>query len=96
MRPGRFEDAPGLLLKIVRRAYAGEAAALQTGMGSSSTRGLVAAVTHSDARWITELDEVEPAADRSESDMQAPPWLRTLAAVLAVEGCGGRCRRGMR
>jgi hypothetical protein len=31
MRSGRFEDAPGLLLKVVRRAYAGEAAAVQTG-----------------------------------------------------------------
>ena len=86
MRSGRFEDAPGLLTKVVRRAYAGEAAAVQTGMGSASTRGLVAAVTHSDARWITELDDEEPAADRGESGAQAPPWMRTLAAVLAVEG----------
>ena len=86
MRSGRFDDAPGLLLKVVRRAYAGEAAAVQTGMGSSSTRGLVAAVTRSDARWITELDDEEPAADRGESGAQAPPWMRTLAAVLAVEG----------
>ena len=27
MRSGRFDDAPGLLAKVVRRAYAGEAAA---------------------------------------------------------------------
>jgi hypothetical protein len=86
MRSGRFEDAPGLLTKVVRRAYAGEAAAVQTGMGSASTRGLVAAVTHSDARWITELDDDEPAADGGESSSQPPPWMRTLAAVLAVEG----------
>ena len=86
MRSGRFEDAPGLLLKVVRRAYAGEAAAVQTGMGSSSTRGLVAAVTQSDSRWITELDDEEPAADAGESGSPAPPWMRTLAAVLAVEG----------
>jgi hypothetical protein len=31
MRSGRFEDAPVLLGKVVRRAYAGEAAAVQTG-----------------------------------------------------------------
>src|SRR6478735_4643422 len=28
MRSGRYEDAPGLLTKVVRRAYAGEAAAV--------------------------------------------------------------------
>jgi len=86
MRSGRFEDAPGLLTKVVRRAYAGEAAAVQTGMGSASTRGLVAAVAHSEARRVAELDDEEPADDGGESGMQAPPWMRTLAAVLAVEG----------
>jgi len=86
MRSGRFDDAPGLLTKVVRRAYAGEAAAAQTGMGSASTRGLVAAVTHSETRRVTELDEEEPATDGGESATQAPPWMRTLAAVLAVEG----------
>ena len=89
MRSGRFEDAPGLLTKVVRRAYAGEAAAVQTGMGSASTRGLVAAVTHSETRRVAELDDEEPAADGGESATQAPPWMRTLAAVLAVEGWRG-------
>ena len=86
MRSGRFDDAPGLLTKVVRRAYAGEAAAVQTGMGSASTRGLVAAVARSEARRVAELDDEEPAADGGEPAMQAPPWMRTLAAVLAVEG----------
>jgi hypothetical protein len=38
VRAGRFDDAPGLLRLAARRAYAAEAAAMQTGMGSASTR----------------------------------------------------------
>ena len=43
VKAGRFDDAPGLLRVVVRRAYAGEAAAAQTGVGSPTTRGLIAA-----------------------------------------------------
>ncbi|HEY5150628.1 MAG TPA: hypothetical protein VIJ23_12555, partial [Mycobacterium sp.] len=43
VKAGRFGDSPGLLRVVVRRAYAGEAAAAQTGVGSPTTRGLVAA-----------------------------------------------------
>ncbi len=34
VRSGRFDDAPSLLRIVVRRAYAGEAAAAQTGFGA--------------------------------------------------------------
>jgi len=44
VRTGRYEDAPGLLRVIVKRAYAGEAAAAQTGFGSPTTRGLIGAI----------------------------------------------------
>ena len=86
MRRGRFDDAPGLLLKVVRRAYAGEAAAVQTGMGSSSTRGLVAAARLSEARSVTQFNEELATPVVTESDVQAPSWMRVLAAVLAREG----------
>jgi len=73
VKAGRFEDAPGLLRVVARRAYAGEAAAAQTGVGSPTTRGLIAAIRSSDT------DETQPS-------LVAPPWMRTLAAVLAVQG----------
>ena len=49
VKAGRFDDAPGLLRVVVRRAYAGEAAAAQTGVGSPTTRGLIAAIRSSAA-----------------------------------------------
>ncbi len=84
---GRFEDAPGLLRVVVRRAYAGEAAAAQTGFGSPTTRGLIAAIQRSEARTVRDL--ADEAADVRRDEVAgpvAPPWMRTLAAVLAVEG----------
>ena len=84
MRSGRFDDAPGLLAKVVRRAYAGEAAASQTGMGSASTRGLVTAVAQSQVALITELSEDEERAPEQLESM--PHWMRVLGAVLAAEG----------
>ena len=49
VKTGRFDDAPGLLRVVVRWAYAGEAAAAQTGVGSPTTRGLIAAIRSSAA-----------------------------------------------
>ena len=49
VRTNRVQDAPGLLPIVVRRVYAGEAAAAQTGMGSPTTRGLIGAVQRREA-----------------------------------------------
>jgi len=83
----RFDDAPGLLRVVVKRAYAGEAAAAQTGVGSPTTRGLIGAIRRAEATSIEEYgsDDVIGAADEQQ-ELAAPPWMRTLAAVLAVEG----------
>lgn len=87
VRAGRFSDAPGLLRVAVRRAYAAEAAAAQSGMGSSSTRGLIGAVRSAEVQAVSALDEDSRAVDTGESGRPAPPaWMRTLAAVLAMEG----------
>jgi hypothetical protein len=87
VKTGRFEDAPGLLRVVVRRAYAGEAAAAQTGVGSPTTRGLIAAVRSSEAAPIGQIgvEDSTPAVEDSPL-LVAPPWMRTLAAVLAVQG----------
>src|SRR5207344_2255686 len=87
VKAGRFDDAPGLLRVVVRRAYAGEAAAAQTGVGSPTTRGLIAAIRSSAAASIGQLgvEDTSPAPEVSPS-LVAPPWMRTLAAVLAVQG----------
>lgn len=88
VRAGRFADAPGLLRIAVRRAYAAEAAAAQTCMGSASTRGLISAVRDSDVGAVSELVEetVTEAGDHELSTMAAPGWMRTLATMLAQEG----------
>ena len=83
---GRFADAPGLLRVAVRRAYAAEAAAAQTCMGSASTRGLIGAVRNADVHAVSALDVDAHAVDAGESSRPAPAWMRTLAAVLAMEG----------
>jgi hypothetical protein len=88
VRAGRFDDAPGLLRLAARRAYAAEAAAMQTGMGSASTRGLIGAVRRDDLMPLGEFaDESVAASDGVEADgPPAPAWMRTLAAVLGMEG----------
>ena len=86
---GRFADAPGLLKVVVRRVYAGEAAAAQTGVGSPTTRGLIGAIKRSEASAIEEYGDQDIVATADENEtghLVAPPWMRTLAAVLAVEG----------
>jgi len=86
-RAGRFADAPGLLRVAVRRAYAAEAAAAQTCMGSASTRGLIGAVRSADLHAVSALDADLHAVDTGDSGRPAAPaWMRTLAAVLAMEG----------
>jgi hypothetical protein len=88
MKTGRFDDAPGLLRVVVRRAYAGEAAAAQTGVGSPTTRGLIAAIRSSEASSVDaiDVDVPTPDVDTTAPSVVAPPWMRTLAAVLAVQG----------
>jgi len=87
VRAGRFADAPGLLRVAVRRAYAAEAAAAQTCMGSASTRGLIGAIRNADVPAVSALDEDSQVVTAGESGRSAaPPWMRTLAAVLAMEG----------
>jgi Arc/MetJ-type ribon-helix-helix transcriptional regulator len=87
VRSGRFTDAPGLLRVAVRRAYAAEAAAAQTCMGSASTRGLIGAIRSADVHAVSSLDGDSHAGDSGETvGPAAPAWMRTLAAVLAVEG----------
>ena len=86
VKSGRFDDAPGLLRVVVRRAYAGEAAAAQTGVGSPTTRGLISAIRSSAATPIEQIDvEDSTPAPEDSAPLVAPPWMRTLAAVLAVE-----------
>ncbi len=87
VQTGRFADAPGLLRVVVRRAYAGEAAAAQTGFGSPTTRGLIGAIKRHEALPVDthDWDELVEAPEEA-VDLVAPPWMRTLAAVLAVEG----------
>jgi len=88
VKAGRFDDAPGLLRVVVRRAYAGEAAAAQTGVGSPTTRGLIAAIRSSAAGsvGVIDVDAGTPDTEETPPSVVAPPWMRTLAAVLAVQG----------
>jgi Arc/MetJ-type ribon-helix-helix transcriptional regulator len=87
VRSGRFADAPGLLRVAVRRASAAEAAAAQTCMGSASTQGLIGAVRRADVSAAIALDEDSQMVDAAASGRPAAPaWMRTLAAVLAMEG----------
>ena len=88
VQAGRFEDAPGLLRVVARRVYAGEAAAAQTGVGSPTTRGLIAAIRSSAAGsvGVVDVDAAALDADETPPSLVAPPWMRTLAAVLAVQG----------
>lgn len=86
VRTGRLADAPGLLRVAVRRAYAAEAAAAQTGMGSASTRGLVGAVRNADVGTVGELADDAARVESDAARLAAPSWMRTLAAVLAREG----------
>lgn len=87
VRTDRVQDATGLLPIVVRRVYAGEAAAAQTGMGSPTTRGLIGAVQRREAMSVEEYGSDETHSPNDDpSSLSAPPWMRTLAAVLAVEG----------
>ena len=91
---------PGLLRVVVRRAYAGEAAAAQTGVGSPTTRGLIAAIRRSAGSPVgrdRRRGPPRPTLDEIGASLVAPPWMRTLAAVLAVEGwrvAGAAAARG--
>jgi hypothetical protein len=87
VRAGRFADAPGLLRIAARRAYAAEAAAAQTGVGSTTTRGLIGAVRRDEVGPVGEYADVATTTTASaDSEPTAPAWMRTLAAVLAMEG----------
>ena len=57
VRTGRFADGPGLLRIAARRAYAAEAAAAQTGVGSATSRGLIGAVRRDEVGRIGEYAE---------------------------------------
>ncbi len=91
---GRFDDAPGLLRVVVRRAYAGEAAAAQTGFGSPTTRGLIGAIQRSEAGTVRELadDPVDVGRDDVAGPV-APPWMRTWPRCWRWRGGGGRSQR---
>ena len=87
VRAGRFADAPGLLRIAARRAYAAEAAAAQTGVGSTTSRGLIGAVRRDEVGPVGEYaDEAMTTTAQAEDELTAPPWMRTLAIVLAMEG----------
>lgn len=87
VRAGRFADAPGLLRVAARRAYAAEAAAAQTCMGLASTRGLIGAVRNADLHAVSALDEdLQVVGPGASGGPAAPAWMRTVAAVLAMEG----------
>ena len=88
VRAGRFADAPGLLRIAARRAYAAEAAAAQTGVGSASSRGSDRrGPPRGPARGEPARRQRRPTSDAAAvEEPKAPPWMRTLAAVLAMEG----------
>lgn len=86
VRVGRFADAPGLLRIAARRAYAAEAAAAQTGVGSTTSRGLIGAVRRDEVRSVAEFALATTTAATADPELTAPPWMRTLAIVLAMEG----------
>jgi hypothetical protein len=87
VRAGRFADAPGLLRIAARRAYAAEAAAAQTGVGSVTSRGLIGAVRRADLHAVSPLvDASVVAGPEAAQEPEAPAWMRTLATVLAMEG----------
>lgn len=84
---GRFADAPGLLRIAARRAYAAEAAAAQTGVGSTTSRGLIGAVRRDEVGPVgAYADAAIPATVEADPELTAPTWMRTLAIVLAMEG----------
>lgn len=93
VRAGRFDDAPGLLRLAARRAYAAEATAMQTGMGSSSTRGLIGAVRRDDVRPVGEFtDEAVTASGEADGERAVPAggsFDRGVDAVRCVRA--GRC-----
>src|SRR5689334_22340229 len=67
-------------------------------MGSASTLGLIGPVRRADVFAVSALDEVSQMVDAVASGRPAAPaWMRTLAAVLAMEGwawpAAGRGRR---
>ena len=95
VRTGRFDDAPGLLRVIVRRAYAGEAAAAQTGMGSPTTRGLIGAIRRAEAGQIAELGVrgCNPAVDEHADIRCAASGCGRWPRFSRSRGGGGRCRR---
>ena len=86
VRSGRFADGPGLLRIAARRAYAAEAVAAMTGLGSASTRGLIAAIRRADVLEVRQLADTPDAAAVEVEAPAAPAWRRMLAAVLAREG----------
>ncbi len=87
VRTDRFADAPGLLRIAARRAYAAEAAAAQTGVGSVTSRGLIGAVRRADLHSVSQLaDSTADAWPEPDEEPEAPAWMRTLATVLAMEG----------
>lgn len=87
VRAGRFADAPGLLRIAARRAYAAEAAAAQTGVGSTTSRGLIGAVRRDEVGPIGEYADAAVATSAEAApELTAPAWMRTLAIVLAMEG----------
>ena len=86
VRSSRFDDAPGLLVRVVRRAYACEAAAAQTGMGSAATRGLIAATDSVHTRSLEDLAGAVTPTAREDGEVEVPRWMRVLGAVLAAEG----------
>ena len=87
VRTGRLADAPGLLRIAARRAYAAEAAAAQTGVGSVTSRGLIGAIRRADLHAVSQLADAPSEVDAQGVEQpKAPAWMRTLATVLAMEG----------
>ena len=78
----------GLLRIAARRAYAAEAAAAQTGLGSLTSRGLTGAVRRADVQVVGQLAETSTADAGQEpaGEAEAPAWMRMLATVLAMQG----------
>lgn len=86
VRAGRFADAPGLLRIAARRAYAAEAAAAQTGVGSTTSRGLIGAVRRAEVGPVGEYADAAITTTAEEDSELTPQWMRTLAIALAMEG----------
>ena len=87
IRAGRLDDLEKAVRLTARRAYAAEAAASQTGMGSPGTKGLVShARSNLPARSLEQVFEL-PTAVAGDLPLDGiPAWMKAVGVRLAQAG----------